>query len=242
MENNSQLAIVEGRNLPAEVKEYRGNYELSLFNGASFTLKRDVDFGKPNSKLKKPILYKAGAETIRWNYGVFDRYEIMNRVEDFEHGFFMYQFKCSLVKIIDGQEFVVSEGYGSANTREANVGTASGFDVANTKLKIAEKRSLLDAVIKMARLSNIFTQDMENDDFMEGAKTITKSQPEDDITSKQRQRIFAIAAGVGMTTEQCRNWLKAKGFASTKEIKQKDYENICEALEKEMKPDAVQTE
>lgn len=233
MESNNQLAIMEGRSLPAEVKEFRGNYELSLFNGASFTLKRDVDFGKPNAKLKKPILYKAGAETIRWNYGVFDRYELMHRIEDVDNGFFMYQFKCSLVKILDGQEFVVSEGYGSANTREANVGNASGFDVANTKLKIAEKRSLLDAVIKMARLSNIFTQDMENDEFMDAAKAMTKAQPEDGITAKQRQRIFAIASSVGMTTEQCRNWLKAKGFVSTKEIKQKDYDSICEMLEKE---------
>ena len=234
MESNNQLAIMEGRSLPAEVKEFRGNYELSLFNGASFTLKRDVDFGKPNAKLKKPILYKAGAETIRWNYGVFDRYELMHRIEDVDNGFFMYQFKCSLVKILDGQEFVVSEGYGSANTREANVGNASGFDVANTKLKIAEKRSLLDAVIKMARLSNIFTQDMENDEFMDAAKAMTKAQPEDSITAKQRQRIFAIASSAGMTTEQCRNWLKAKGFVSTKEIRQKDYDSICEMLEKEM--------
>ena len=195
-------------------------------------MKRGVDFGKPNDKLKKPILYKAGAEIIRWSYGVFDRYELMDHIEDIETGFFMYQFKCLLVKIVDGQEFAVAEGYGSANTRESNVGNASGFDVANTKLKIAEKRALMDAVIKMARLSGIFTQDMENDDFMAQAESITKSGPDSAITPKQRKRIFAMAASAGMSTEQCRNWLKGKGFVSTKDIKQKDYDGLCDELEK----------
>lgn len=229
MENNHDLIVVNDTS-PALVRERRGNYELSLYNGRSFQLTRDVDFGKPNTKLKKPILYKAGAETIRWEYGVFDRYTLIDKIQDLENGFFMYLFKCELVKAMGDREVVVSEGYGSANTREANVGNASGFEVANTKLKIAEKRSMMDAVIKMARLSSIFTQDMENDDFMDGAAAITKEKDTDSITSKQRQRIFAIAASAGMNTEQTRNYLKAEGFASTKDIKQADYDTLCDKL------------
>ena len=232
MESTNQMSIIEGRELSAGIKECRGNYAISLFNGANFTLKRDVDFGKPNAKLKKPILYKAGAETIRQQYGVFDRYEIMHRIENFEQGFFMYQFKCSLVALINDKEYVVSEGYGSANTRESNTGNANAFDVANTKLKIAEKRALLDAVIKMAGLSSIFTQDIENDDFMKGADTITKAKPDDGITTKQRARIFAISAQAGMSSEQCKTWLASKGFVSTKDIKQSDYDAICSDLER----------
>lgn len=227
MENN---LIVVSDTSPALVKEYRGNYELSLYNGRSFQLKRDVDFGKPTAKLKKPILYKAGAETIRWEYGVFDRYTLVDKIQDLENGFFMYLFKCELVKVFEGNEIVVSEGYGSANTRESNVGNASGFEVANTKLKIAEKRSMMDAVIKMARLSSIFSQDLENDDFMNQSDAITKEKDTDSVTSKQRQRIFAIAANAGMNTEQTRNYLKAEGFASTKDIKQSDYDPLCEKL------------
>lgn len=215
----------------AIVKESRGNYTLTLWNGQDFQLKRGVDFGKPNEKLKQPILYKAGAENIRWQYGVFDRYTVIEKIQDVENGFFMYVFKCELVKYLDGKEVVVSEGYGSANTRESNVGNASGFDVANTKLKIAEKRAMVDAVIKMACLSSIFTQDMENDDFMNQSTTVTTAKEEDTITSKQRQRIFALGADKGMTTEQIRNYLKSAGFASTKDIKQKDYESICNNLQ-----------
>jgi len=227
-ENN--LIVVHDTS-PALVKEYSGGYQLSLYNGHSFKLKRGIDFGKPTEKIKKPILYKAGAETIRWEYGVFDRYEILSAIEDVENGFFMYRFKCSLVKFIDGNEIVVSEGYGSANTRESNVGAASGFDVANTKLKIAEKRALLDAVIKMARLSSIFTMDMENDDFMNGAQTITAEKADDFITPAQRKRLFALAAMDGMSSEQTRDWIKAQGFASTKDIKIKSYDELCNKLQ-----------
>jgi hypothetical protein len=216
---------------PAMVQAFRGNYNLTIWDGRKFQLERDVDFGKPNAKIKQPILYKAGAEKVRWEYGVFDRYALVNSIQDVENGFFMYTFKCELVKVLpDGKEVVVSEGYGSANTRESNVGAASGFDVANSKLKIAEKRAMVDAVIKMARLSSIFTQDMENDDFMGQAGAIMNEKGTDPITPKQRQRIFAIAANAGMNTEQCRNWLKANGFASTKDIKQDDYDGLCEKL------------
>jgi hypothetical protein len=221
--------------LPAEVTERRGKYELALPSGRTSILQRDVDFGKPNAKLKQPILYKGGAEKIKHDYNVFDRYEIMNSVEDFENGYFFYRFKCRLV-IFDPQtktEFTVCEGYGSANTRESNTGNATGFDVANTKLKIARKRAMVDAVINMAGLSGIFTQDIENDDFMAGAVSMAKTKDTDPITSKQRQRIFAIGAGRGMSVEQVKAWLTAKGFASVKDIKQSDYDNVCKMIEEE---------
>lgn len=230
MQKQEQGLVVVNGVSPALVKEYRGDYILSIAGGREIQLKRDSDFGKPTEKLKKPILYKGGAEKILWDYGVIDKYEIQHCIEDFESGFFFYRIKCSLIKIIDGVEFVVKEGFGSANTRESNVGTASGFDVANTKLKIAEKRAMVDAVIKLARLSSIFTQDIENDDFMQGATNLTGDAPESNITSKQRQRIFALANAKGLSTEQTRVWLKAQGFASTKDIKQKDYDKLCEQI------------
>ena len=34
-----------------------------------------------------------------------------------------------------------------------------------------------------------------------------------------------------MTQEQAKTWLTAQGFASTKDIKQKDYDALCNLLE-----------
>ncbi|MBQ9858481.1 MAG: hypothetical protein IJO77_05715 [Oscillospiraceae bacterium] len=210
------------------------NYELTIPGaGTPIDLKRDVHFGKPNQKLKQPVLYKAGAEHIRIEYGVFDRYEILTKIEDWENGFFMYAFRCRLVKLnpIDGKEYVVTEGYGSANSRESSGGNASGFDLANQRLKIAEKRALVDAVIKLAGLSGAFTQDMDNDDFMSQATEIIKEKPDDPISAKQVKRIYAIAASVGLTQEQAKAKIVPMGYASTKNIKVKEYEGVCKAIE-----------
>lgn len=235
---NEEL-IVLGQPLPALVTQRKGNYELAIPNGATRTLERDIDFGNPVNKktgknvFPQPILYKGGAEKIVHDYRVFDRYEIMSAIEDFENGIFFYRFKCSLVAYEQAtrHEVVVKEGYGSSNSRESKSGAASGFDLANSVLKNARKRSMVDAAISLAGLSSIFTQDLENESFMNSATEITTAKETDPITSKQRQRIFAIAANQGMTTERTRTWLKAAGFASTKDILQKDYDSLCEKLE-----------
>ena len=223
--------------LPATIVPKRGNYELTI-NGSTDTLTRNVDFGNPVTKSGKtafsqPILYKGGAERIIKDYKVFPHYEPETSVEDFENGIFFYRFRCDLKAFnpATGEMIVVQEGVGSSNSRESKGGNASGFDLANTVLKNARKRSMVDAAISLAGLSSIFTQDLENDAFMRGADEITKLGPDDAITTKQRRRIFAIADQHGMTQEQAKTWLTAQGFASTKDIKQKDYDALCSALE-----------
>ena len=223
--------------LPATIVPKRGNYELTI-NGSTDTLTRNVDFGNPVTKSGKtafsqPILYKGGAERIIKDYKVFPHYEPETSVEDFENGIFFYRFRCDLKAFnpATGEMIVVQEGVGSSNSRESKGGNASGFDLANTVLKNARKRSMVDAAISLAGLSSIFTQDLENDAFMKGADEITKLGPDDAITTKQRRRIFAIADQHGMTQEQAKTWLTAQGFASTKDIKQKDYDHLCDKLE-----------
>lgn len=233
----SQELVVINAQLPAEVKQVRGNYQLAIPNGGKTNLERNVDFGNPVTKSGKqaftqPILFKGGAEKIIKDYKVFPHYELEASIEDYENGFFFYRFRCDLKAFnpATGEMIVVQEGVGSSNTRESKTGNQSGFDGANSALKNARKRSMVDAAISLAGLSGIFTQDMENTAFMEGANEITTAKDDDAITAKQRQRIFAIANQNGMTTEQTKVWLKANGFASTKDILQKDYDSICEKL------------
>ena len=222
----------------ASIVSRRGNYEISTPRGISRTLVRDVDFGSPKKAngepvFPKPILYKSGAEKIIRDYNLMDRYAVESATEDAENGFFAYRVKCSLVAYnpATGQEIVYCEGLGCANTRESKTGNQSGFDGANSALKKAKKRAMVDAAISLAGLSSIFTQDLENDAFMKGADEITKLGPDDAITTKQRRRIFAIADQHGMTQEQTKTWLTAQGFASTKDIKQKVYDALCDKLE-----------
>ena len=222
----------------ASIVSRRGNYEISTPRGISRTLVRDVDFGSPKKKdgepvFPKPILYKSGAEKIIRDFKLLDRYTVESCIEDVENGIFAYRVKCSLVAYnpATGQEIVYCEGLGCANTRESKTGNQSGFDGANSALKKARKRAMVDAAVSLGALSSMFTADLEDTAFMKGADEITKLGPDDAITTKQRRRIFAIADQHGMTQEQTKTWLTAQGFASTKDIKQKDYDHLCDLLE-----------
>lgn len=220
------------------------NYLISPFNdGKEVQLCRDKDFGNPVIKsgkkageraFDKPILYKAGAEKIALGYGLLQHYEPLTCIEhvEGEAAFFYYMFRCDLVKLYDGKEYIITSGFGSANTSESRNGFNSAYNAANNSVKIAKKRALVDAAISIGGLSDLFTQDIENEDFMKTAYDVATAKDDDVISPKQRQRIFAIAAEHGMSNTQTQNWLKAQGFVSAKDIKQKDYDALCDALDK----------
>lgn len=234
----SEALIVIDQQSPAIITQHRGNYQLAIPNGTMSTLQRNVDFGNPVTKSGKnafpqPILYKGGAEKIIKDYKVFPHYVLDHCEENAEIGYFFYRFICEL-RAYDpntGNMLVIQEGFGSSNTRETKGGNQSGFDGANSALKNARKRAMVDAAISLAGLSSVFTQDIENESFMNGAYDVVQAKEDEPISSKQRQRVFSIAATKGMSNEQCKTWLKAAGFVSVKDILQKDYDGLCEKLE-----------
>lgn len=214
----------------------RGNYDLAIA-GASVTLRRGVDFDNPTQKngrkaFNKPVLLKAGAERIAFGCGLLQQYELVSKEEHFgEGGYFAYTVRCDLVRLLpDGNRVVVSNSYGHANTAEGRNGFKSAADSANGTLKMAQKRALVGAALAISGLSDLFFQDIENDAFMEQASAITKSSPDDPISSKQIQRIYALAGSLGMTTPEAKQVIIAAGYASTKEIKQRDYDAVCEKI------------
>ena len=229
-----ELIVYEAQQAIAK-SQGRGYLIQPFTGGPEIALKRDVDFGVI-PRTKKPSLYKSGAEKICMSYGLFQRYDIETAIERAEGDspLFYYLVKCSLVKLVDGKEYVFCTGYGSANTSEKRNGFNSAYDAANGTLKMAQKRALTGAAIAISGLSDMFTQDIENEDFMKEAVDSATAKPEDAITPKQRQRIFAVASNKGMSTEQTKQWLKAKGFDSVKDVKQKDYDTLCDAIEKEV--------
>lgn len=216
----------------AVCKPHNKNYEVScLFDVNRKTiLKRDVDFGVI-PKTKQPSLYKAGAENLCMLYGLMQRYQMESKIERSEgdNPFFFYAIKCELVKIAsDGKEYVFCNGYGSANTAEKRNGYNGAYDAANNALKMAKKRALVDAALAVSGLSSMFSQDIENEKFMETAQEIYDSTDgSKPITSKQIQRIYALAAVAGYNAGQAKTKLAAAGFLSTKDIKQSDYDTVC---------------
>lgn len=111
----------------------------------------------------KPTLFKPGAEKLNAVYGLSPMVEVTNRIEDWDSGFVAYEVKVTLInKRSNGIE---AEGIGSCNSRERRYKNQDAAGIANTVLKMAKKRALIDATLSATRASGMFTQDIEDMDL-----------------------------------------------------------------------------
>jgi len=162
------------------------------------TLKEGHDYGVIPGTGTKPTLLKPGAEKILKLLELADEYTILDKVEDWQAGFFRYIVKCQARHI--GTGVVVSEGLGECNSKESKYrwrwvfgsdvppevdksklvmqkrrSRKSGkeftmyrldnediYSQVNTILKMAKKRAEVDASLSVGRLSDMFTQDIED--------------------------------------------------------------------------------
>jgi len=122
-------------------------------------LKAGTDYGIiPGTN--KPTLLKPGAEKILMMMGITSQYEVIESVEDYDRGFFGFTVKC----ILSHNGLTITEGLGHANSREKRYVSekVDAYSIANTCLKMAKKRAQVDAVLTVASLSEVFTQDVED--------------------------------------------------------------------------------
>lgn len=163
------------------------------------TLKKGQDFGEvPGTS--KPTLLKPGGEKICMLFGLNPEYEFLQSTEDYDKEFFSYNIRCTLFKTGNP----VAQGVGSCNSKEKKyryinvdeipdnyVGQSEEIttkygtikykinnpdicSLVNTILKMAKKRAFVDAVLQVASLSEVFTQDVEDmGDFIQQEQEIT---------------------------------------------------------------------
>ena len=160
----ANLSVIDTMNLQAVQQTMQ---KISAFQSVvKNTLKDGHDYGTIPGTGSKPTLLKPGAEKILMLIGLTSEYEIVTKVEDYETGFFAYTIRCHILR----QGLKITEGLGHANTREKRYVSGKqqdAYTLANTVLKMAKKRSQVDAALTVAALSEIFTQDVEDftDDF-----------------------------------------------------------------------------
>lgn len=210
------------------------DYVVKAPNG-TVRLERDVDFGVIPG-VKSPSLFKAGAEKLACAFGLLQHYTIENAVEEFseEAPFCFYRVRCDLTKIgPDGKLYIISTGYGSANTRERRNGRSGVYDSANSTLKMASKRSLVAAAISVSSLSGMFSQDLENENFINEniAALSATNNPNAPITRKQQNLIYAKAGNLGMTAQQAKKAMVDAGYPSIKALTQKDMDAVLDLFE-----------
>ncbi len=115
----------------------------------------------------KPTLFKPGAEKLNAVFGLSPLVEVTNREENWDDGFVSYEIKVTLFN--KRSEKVDAEGIGSCNSRERRYKNQDAANIANTVLKMAKKRALVDATLSATRASGMFTQDLEDMDLSEPA-------------------------------------------------------------------------
>ena len=213
------------------VKPKSKNYDV-IVGDKHLLLVRDQDFGViPGTK--KPSLLKSGAERIVMSLGLSQHFIVEKAIEEYSGDvpFFFYRFKCILYYTLpDGREIVVTEGVGSANSMEKACGRANPVDTANARLKMAKKRALVDACLTVGQLSSLFSQDMENEEFANSDLQIVDENAV--ISQKQIRLLYARAGKLGVDKAKCAEIVAKYGYASSKDIKDKDFDKILEDVEK----------
>ena len=117
----------------------------------------------------KPSLWKPGAEKICGMLGLIPRFPNLDQYEQAVIGgstLKMIILKCELHT---GNGFVAAEGTGARTVDKQDDG-----DI-NKSLKMAEKSAHIDATLRVAGLSELFTQDIE--DMITDKETIEDIQP-----------------------------------------------------------------
>jgi hypothetical protein len=198
------------------------------------TLKDGHDYGVIPGTGNKPTLLKPGAEKILMLMGVTSEYELIERVQDYEQGFFAFTVKCVLSR--NGQ--VITEGLGHCNNREKKYMSEKQdpYTLANTCLKIAKKRSQIDAVLTIASLSEVFTQDLDEMEPVNNNTNNYKKQPRtvkniNTPTEKQLKMLHAKGKELGLTKDEAKAMMQEMfGKTSTGDLTKKEASELIDYL------------
>ena len=192
-ENQSAMDPAALKDRLVEEKERR-----ALMRGfIASELKENVDYGTiPGVRSSKPCLFKPGAEkfcSLLQLRAEFARDQETLDMAGGKEGLIAYV--CRLIHNPTGQ--VVAEGRGacSVGEKQGNV---------NTTIKIAEKRAMIDAVLRLG-LSESYTQDAPGEDEapeQPRPTTTAAGNPRGSITEPQMRMVYGLLHQIGASKEQ----------------------------------------
>jgi hypothetical protein len=171
MNTLSEVSNNTGEGLPARQELYNSMVEsIGLVHQVvDGVMKEGVHYGRLPGCGQRKVLLKAGAEKLLATFRLSPTYEVHEK--PLEEGHLEYRVGCTLTSILSGE--VQGQGLGSCTTMESKYRyrkDRSGSriehpDIAdqyNTVLKMAKKRALVDAVITVLAVADIFDQDLDD--------------------------------------------------------------------------------
>ncbi|MBE0437494.1 MAG: hypothetical protein IBX56_17020 [Methylomicrobium sp.] len=254
-QSNNEMAVVSANPLDLPAATFREGLDrrkanrTALMDWIRSALIEDTDYGKIHvvgwSKCKagkhcknpdhfsKPSLFKPGAEKICGMLGVTVRYPTL---PDYEKAALSGANLSQIIircEIIDANGRVVADGIG------ARVIAQDNGDI-NKSLKMAEKSAHIDAVLRMAGLSEVFTQDIEDmiqrreAESLKSAEDFLRDKGFAGITKAQHQRLEARIKELGLDRDRVKAWMfKAshERFSSFLELSPEFYERLFNKLD-----------
>jgi DnaJ-domain-containing protein 1 len=180
----------------------------------------------------KSSLFKPGAEKICGMLGVTVRYPSLPEYEKAAlSGTNLSQIiiRC---EIVDGSGRVVADGIG------ARILSQDNGDI-NKSLKMAEKSAHVDATLRMAGLSEVFTQDIEDMVQRREAESIQRAETElntgfDGISKTQHQQLETRIKELGLDRVRVKEWMAKAShnrFTSFLELNQDFYQILYNKLD-----------
>jgi len=122
------------------------------------------------------------------------------------------------------------------------------YSQVNTILKMSKKRALVDAALSAGRLSEVFTQDIEDmniaEPVIEGEIEEVEAKPKTDLaTDAQRKKIFAIMKDYGYTEDNLKAYITMTyKKESSKDLTKKEASELIEAIQSSRIPRVVEVE
>lgn len=208
--------------LPAEIfragLDRRKQNRAALMEWIRSALVESVDYGRIQTKrgLSKPSLWKPGAEKICGMLGVSVHFPTLHDYEQAAlHGVELHHviIRCELT---DAAGRVIADGVGARSLKQ-------DYGDINKALKMAEKSAHIDATLRMAGLSEVFTQDLEDMTHGENVAAQAGHKEGDSLGSEagnagavapqrindEQQRVLDARIGeLGLDRERVESWVK----------------------------------
>ena len=212
---STAVAIRSGNPFDGNVAEFRGALERrgdnrgALIQWVRNALVDGVDYGaikRSNGSMTKPSLRKPGAEKICGMLGVIPTFPTLKDYEQLAlQGIPIDQIilRCHLLSA-SGE--VLADGVGARSMKQ------DGGDL-NKCLKMACKSAHIDATLRMAGLSEIFTQDLE--DMPPGS---FDGQQEQRPAPQQQQRRAPAQTQAKPAAQAPQKTAGGRGFATEKQV------------------------
>ena len=226
-------------------------------------MKKGTHYGTVPGCGNKDVLLKPGADLLAMTFQLVPQFEVITAQLPNDHREFTVT--CSMYSPAG---VLLGQGVGSASTMEkkyryryeggewdpeqhkkvgaTKIENEDIADVYNTVLKIAKKRSHIDATLTVTGAADIFTQDLIDEDDTQGKDRPPVTMPEEikdkapkatgkppssglpgaKISEPQRKRLFAIAGKSNVSEEDLRLHLKSHGLEHSADIPRALYDRI----------------